>query len=252
MGPMIKPNPGTTVCSAFLAAEERFSARPFLRAPANTMRTQSGEAPAGNFTSHARDNAHELSGGTAIEFTYASARREAERLNAGYQSLGVRSGQRVALAFDSRLDVYLHLLALNALGASIVPLNMAGSDNEILYVLGHSDARLITGAAEHLERLRVLAGKGKSIPVATVPTTIETHGLTRPAGEADTEVALLYTSGTTGKPKGCMLSNDYFLTMGREYNRLGKLCTIDSTDRLMTPLPPAGPLSSRVLVANAA
>lgn len=217
---MITPHPGATVCSAFLAAEGSFGDRPFLRAPGDAR--------------HAPGRAV----GKAVEFTYSSARREAERLHAGYQSLGIGMGDRVAIAFDSRLDVYLHLLALNALGASIVPLNMAGTDGEIGYVLDHSDARLITGATEHLERLRELAGKVKNIPVATVPATAPGHGLAQPAGGPDTEVALLYTSGTTGKPKGCMLSNEYFLIMGVEYNRLGKRCAIDSSDRLVTPLPP--------------
>jgi long-subunit acyl-CoA synthetase (AMP-forming) len=57
-------------------------------------------------------------------------------------------------------------------------------------------------------------------------------------GDADTEAALLYTSGTTGKPKGCMLSNDYFLTLGDAYIGLGVLCPLDGDDRLLTPLPP--------------
>lgn len=213
-GLSVELNPATTVWAAFLAVENRFAGRPFLRAPANALR------------------------GEAIEFTYTSTRQAAERLAAGYQKLGIESGHRVAVAFDSRLDVYLHLLALNALGASILPLNMAGSDSELLYVLDHSDARLITGADEHLERLRQLAAQASGFPVTTVPAVAAGHGRVHPVGNAESEVALMYTSGTTGKPKGCMLSNDYFLTMGREYNRLGKLCAIDSSDRLMTPLPP--------------
>lgn len=206
-----------TVYSAFLAAESRFAQRPFLRAPAIATRACFG---------------------TALEFTYAAARQEVERLVAGYRTLGMGAGERVALAFDSRLDIYLHLLSLSALGGSAVPLNMVGSDDEILYVIGHSDARLITGADEHLIRLQRLARRAHKVPVVPARDTLGDAGPVLAGGTAASEVALLYTSGTTGKPKGCMLSNDYFLTMGRGYNELGSLCAVDAGDRLVTPLPP--------------
>ena len=214
---MADPVDKPSLDSAFAAAADRFSDRPFLRAPAVATRGYAA---------------------SAIEYSYASARHAVDKLRAGYQFFGLVPGERVALAFDSRLDVYLHMLAINALGASIVPLNLAGSDSELLYVIDHSDARLITGADEHLQRLRGLAGELGEPPVVASALISGDAVLANPVGEADTEVALLYTSGTTGKPKGCMLSNDYFLTMGLEYNQLGGLCAIGPGDRLLTPLPP--------------
>ena len=59
-----------------------------------------------------------------------------------------------------------------------------------------------------------------------------------PAPDASTECALLYTSGTTGKPKGCVLTNEYFLWAGTWYAGIGGLCQLqEGTERLITPLP---------------
>jgi acyl-coenzyme A synthetase/AMP-(fatty) acid ligase len=232
-------NSATTVYSAFIEAARQHADRPFLRAPAAATRGYAAGA---------------------IEYSYASAQQVVERLRLLYQGLGLKPGDRVALAFDSRLDVYLHLLALNAEGASIVPLNMAGSDAEVLHVIRHSESRLMSGTEAHLSRLRTLAQQAGQIRVFSVAdqrddaTLTEEHadgnlrGADRvkpgPGSQANSqanaqnEAALLYTSGTTGKPKGCILSNEYFLTMGLEYNRLGGLCAIHAGDRLLTPLPP--------------
>jgi acyl-CoA synthetase (AMP-forming)/AMP-acid ligase II len=55
---------------------------------------------------------------------------------------------------------------------------------------------------------------------------------------ADTECALLYTSGTTGRPKGCVLPNEYFLWAGTWYAKIGGLCGVaPGKERLITPLP---------------
>ena len=207
-----------TVHAAFITAANCHANRPFLRAPASATASYANGA---------------------IEYSYAAAREAVDSLRGLYQGLGLRPGERVALAFDSRLDVYLHLLALNAEAASIVPLNMAGTDAELLHMIRHSEARLLGGAEEHLPRLRQLALEAGRIEMFDASGSSEPGAMRAPPrGDRATEAALLYTSGTTGKPKGCMLSNEYFLTLGDAYVSLGGLCPLGSDDRLLTPLPP--------------
>jgi acyl-CoA synthetase (AMP-forming)/AMP-acid ligase II len=57
-------------------------------------------------------------------------------------------------------------------------------------------------------------------------------------GSEEMEAALLYTSGTTGNPKGCILTNTYFLEAGRWYAEAGGLCALTPNgERMITPLP---------------
>ncbi|MEX2496131.1 MAG: AMP-binding protein, partial [Woeseia sp.] len=157
-----------------------------------------------------------------------------------YAGQGLLPDLRVAVAFDSRLDVYLHLLALNGLGVSLVPLNMGGTDYEIARLVEHCDCSLAVSADEHAGRLRTLAGPATACRVLSLAELHAGAGLgpATVAGVGSREAALLYTSGTTGHPKGCMLTNAYFLALGRWYNGLGGRCELTSSDRLLTPLPP--------------
>jgi acyl-coenzyme A synthetase/AMP-(fatty) acid ligase len=138
---------------------------------------------------------------------------------------------------ENRPTAFLHWFALNGLGASVVPLNADLRPAELAYVVEHSGIRLVISAPAHVPRLRETATNCAVIAEdAPIPATATSaHDTT--VGLAS-ECALLYTSGTTGNPKGCVLSNDYFLRCGRWYTEIGGLCTLHpGMDRLITPLP---------------
>jgi acyl-CoA synthetase (AMP-forming)/AMP-acid ligase II len=151
-----------------------------------------------------------------LELSYAQARERIADIARVYARKGYGAGHRVALKLPNCADFLLHFLALNSLGAAVVPVNPDYHRAELDYVLAHSEAALVVDTAS-------LAAFDP--PVAPPPGTAS-------------ECALLYTSGTTGKPKGCLLSNCYFLYVGQRYVDEGGLCALKhGEERLMTPLP---------------
>ena len=179
--------------------------------------------------------------------TYGAALREVERLTSAYRTADLGPGRRVALLLGNRPEFFLHWLALNAVGASVAPLNPDWGAAEIQYVLGHSGAALAVTEAKRRKALEDAAKHLPQPPAVVDLTMAQLGGLANqeksssPAqspADAQTECALLYTSGTTGKPKGCALPNEYFLWSGEWYRRLGGLCELQpGQDCLITPLP---------------
>jgi acyl-CoA synthetase (AMP-forming)/AMP-acid ligase II len=168
--------------------------------------------------------------------TYAEASTRIAQLRETYAAAGYGHGHRIGLMLENRPAFFLHWLALNALGASVVPLNPDLRPAECNYLVQHSEMVLAVAAAPHVPALRVVA---PDLPVIDDVTQPPPAPIPAPETTPDraTECALLYTSGTTGRPKGCVLSNDYFLRAGDWYARIGGLCALRDGDRLITPLP---------------
>jgi acyl-CoA synthetase (AMP-forming)/AMP-acid ligase II len=149
-----------------------------------------------------------------IEYSYAQALDLVGDIASRYRRAGYRPGHRVALRLPNCPEFLLHFLALNSLRVSVLPLNPDSRPAELDYMLQHSEASAVI--TQH--------------DLAAPPVA-------RPPGDAR-ECALLYTSGTTGKPKGCLLSDFYFLNVGQRYLDEGGLCEVrHGMERLITPLP---------------
>lgn len=164
------------------------------------------------------------------ELTYGRMLEDVRAQKALYQAAGWGAGHRVALRLGNSFDFVRHFLALNGLGVGVVPINPDLKDSELAYLLAHSEAALAVGFQTELD---VLAHAPARMATEAQPPSAPD----RKAAEAG-EGALLYTSGTTGHPKGCRLMDSYFLEAGRWYLRQGGLCLIrPGRERMLTPLP---------------
>lgn len=175
--------------------------------------------------------------------SWAQAGAEVERLRRAYAAAAYGHGHRVGLLLENRPAFILHWLALNALGVSVVPINAELRSAELSYLAGHSEIGLavtLPGRAADLQAAAREAGtvlQTMGPDDAPPPARTAAPRAGQPIG-LDTECALLYTSGTTGRPKGCRLGNDYFLYAGQWYAEVGGLCTVHpGRERIITPLP---------------
>lgn len=180
----------------------------------------------------------------ARSHSYAQAAQEIEVLRERYAAAGLGHGHRAALMLENRPAFFFHWLALNALGVSVVPVNAAWRSAELEYLIGHSEAAVVVAPPARAEELiRAAHAAGRDLVVAD-PDLAQLEKVPFPerfasrTPDLDTECALLYTSGTTGRPKGCVLSNEYFLQAGTWYAHVGGLCAVrPGAERLITPLP---------------
>ena len=150
-------------------------------------------------------------------WTYGDALRISGQLASAIDALGVRPGDRVAVQVEKSPTALMLYLACVRCGAVYLPLNTAYTLAELDYFIGDAEPSLVVCDPAKAEGIGAIAGKVKA--------RVETLGadgkgsLTDAAASADTAfttvpranddlAAILYTSGTTGRSKGAMLTHD--------------------------------------------
>jgi len=158
----------------------------------------------------------------------------------GFSEQGISKGDRVALLSENRLEWVFAYLSVVSLGAVIVPMDAQLTDKEVAVLLKNSGAKAICVSAACREKLP----KGGELPAISFDPgegllfhamlTAHPDAKMPPLPSADDLAALLYTSGTTGDPKGVMLSHG---NLASNALSLIKLDILKIEDNLLCILP---------------
>ena len=199
------------------------------------------------------------------QWTWHQYLGEVRDLALGLVALGFKRGDKLAILSDNRPQVYWAMVAAQTLGGMPVPLYQDSISRQLAYVVDHSDAAMVLAEdQEQVDKLlelkdglpkvhRVIYDDPKGMrhyddPWLTSFTCVQEHGreLDRQqpqlfdeqaaAGKEDDVALICYTSGTTGQPKGAMLTHANLITA------VEGMQTVEpyySTDETLAYLPPA-------------
>jgi fatty-acyl-CoA synthase len=154
--------------------------------------------------------------------TWAQLDERIHRVAAGLAARGIGKGDRVAILMTNRPEFVEATLGANAIGAIAVPLNFRLAPDEVAFILGHSGSKaVVTDALLHpLATAAVAVSEDPPLVVVsgleseTADGTISYDALLGDVADApEVEInerdvsMIMYTSGTTGRPKGAMLTH---------------------------------------------
>ena len=184
--------------------------------------------------------------------TYREFAAAVDHLRGGLAKAGLVPGDHVALALPNGLDWALAAYAAFSYGAVIVPMYPTQSVEEWAFIINDCRARaLYVGGADAQDKLLAVTGLCPSLQVGIdvdgadgksqgfltrgqLSATGQVHPVARVNVDPNDTACILYTSGTTGQPKGVVLSHDNFMSNIRA---IQALVAVDKTDCSVSFLP---------------
>jgi acyl-CoA ligase (AMP-forming) (exosortase A-associated) len=144
-----------------------------------------------------------------VSLTYRELAARAGALSAELRARGIARGDRVAFMFDHTVEQAVSILAIAGAGAVFVPVNWALFPEQVAFILRDAGARaLVTDAAYSRKLKGALPSCLEQVLVLDRETPLAPAPLARDTGAIGNDLAaLLYTSGSTGAPKGVMVSH---------------------------------------------
>jgi acyl-CoA synthetase (AMP-forming)/AMP-acid ligase II len=176
-----------------------------------------------------------------LTMSFGELREASRRLAAYLLAGGIRPGARVALLMHNGYQTCRLFIGAMYGGYCVTPLNLLAQPTQLAYVLEHSDAEIVFVAPDQVERLQQ-AASGMARPPRMVVCEVDaaeflpsvaSNALPDAPGEEDAAL-MMYTSGTTGKPKGVVLAQRAVVSGGQFVSSVHEL---GPADRVMAVLP---------------
>jgi malonyl-CoA/methylmalonyl-CoA synthetase len=171
--------------------------------------------------------------GGVRELTFGEIADRAARLAAVLRGRGLEPGDRVAVQLANRVEFIDLFLACIGSGLVLVPINVLYREREIAHIVADADPKLIV--ATEAQRGQFPAGAPLvDVEALTREAEATADRVPRPAIDGDAPAAIVYTSGTTGRSKGAVLTHNNFAANAAA---LVACWRITSADRYLAVLP---------------
>jgi crotonobetaine/carnitine-CoA ligase len=181
--------------------------------------------------------------------TFGEIDRRSDSIAASLRSLGVGAGDRVAVMLPNVPLFPLTWLAIAKLGAIMVPLNIHYRTRDAGFILDHSSPQVIVTSSQFVDLISSIYQTGQhTVVVADQPASKigmvslaeleeKIDGLPSQRLYPEQVVNIQYTSGTTGHPKGCMLTQHYWIVLADLFARGEGLLGVSRDDVMLTAQP---------------
>lgn len=173
--------------------------------------------------------------GTAEDVTYRGLQREGGQIAAGLLARGVRPGQAIAVMLPTGREYFAVFTGILLAGGVPVPIYPPASPARLVEhlarqarILDNAQACVLVTAAEATVPARLLRGRVESVRHVLTPVELTGHGEIAGIPRYSADLALLqYTSGSTGDPKGVMLTHANLLADIRAMGQAAEVSTAD-------------------------
>ena len=183
--------------------------------------------------------------------TFGEVEERTLRLAGALHGVGVGPSDRVAIMLPNGLEFPLLWLAVARVGGVVVPVNPGYGESDLTHVLRDSGARLAIGEPEQMPKLGAVADSCPELRtlrrVAALseaaqaeaaqpgaPQEAARAGCRAAADRPGDVVTIQYTSGTTGFPKGCLLTHEYWIALAEQVR---DSCSLEPGDVCLTAQP---------------